>query len=226
MPRLVFGSLPPRAAGFDDRACEIGSLNLGGAAPLLGRLHYALLSDEALVSRLQSGNADALTVLFERHGARLFGIARRILRNDAEAEDAIQQTFLDVFRSIQQFNPDKATFRTWLVMFAYQRIFNHRRSLTAHQVFKTDSLDELLPELHGKAESAQGLSMAEMGILIEQVLSRLQPHQRRTIELVYYEGLTAEEVAKHTGETVRVVRHNLYRGLETLRKAFAKGAPE
>jgi RNA polymerase sigma-70 factor, ECF subfamily len=223
MPRLVFGSLPATAAGFDDRACELGSLSVAGSGSRLGRLHYPLLSDEALISRLQNGNADALTVLFERHSPRLFGIARRILRNDAEAEDAMQQTFLDVFRSIHQFNPDKATFKTWLIMFAYQRIFNHRRSLTAHQFFRTDPLDELLPELHVQPEYASGLSMAEMGILIEQVLSRLEPRQRRTIELVYYEGLTADEVATHTGETVRVVRHNLYRGLETLRKAFAKG---
>jgi RNA polymerase sigma-70 factor (ECF subfamily) len=59
-----------------------------------------------------------------------------------------------------------------------------------------------------------------MSVLVEQVLSALQPRQRRTIELVYYEGLTAEEVSKRTGESVRVVRHNLYRGLEKLRKAF------
>jgi RNA polymerase sigma-70 factor (ECF subfamily) len=45
----------------------------------------------------------------------------------------------------------------------------------------------------------------------------LKPRQRRTIELVYYEGLTAEEISTHTGETVRVVRHNLYRGLEKMR---------
>jgi RNA polymerase sigma-70 factor (ECF subfamily) len=52
------------------------------------------------------------------------------------------------------------------------------------------------------------------------VLKSLQPRQRRTIELVYYEGLTAEEISVKTGESVRVVRHNLYRGLEKLRTAF------
>jgi RNA polymerase sigma-70 factor (ECF subfamily) len=69
-------------------------------------------------------------------------------------------------------------------------------------------------------ERSFGYSLPEMSLLVEQVLSTLQPRQRRTIELVYYEGLTAEEVSKRTGETVRVVRHNLYRGLEKLRKAF------
>jgi RNA polymerase sigma-70 factor (ECF subfamily) len=55
------------------------------------------------------------------------------------------------------------------------------------------------------------------------VLVHLQPRQRRTIELIYYEGLTAEEVSIQTGETVRVVRHNLYRGLEKLRKSLSGG---
>jgi RNA polymerase sigma-70 factor, ECF subfamily len=57
-------------------------------------------------------------------------------------------------------------------------------------------------------------------VLVEQVLSHLKPRQRRTIELIYYEGLTADEVSLRTGETVRVVRHNLYRGLEKLREAL------
>jgi RNA polymerase sigma-70 factor (ECF subfamily) len=56
-------------------------------------------------------------------------------------------------------------------------------------------------------------------------LSSLQPRQRRTIKLVYYEGLTAEEISVRTGETVRVVRHNHYRGLEKLRRAVCGVSP-
>jgi RNA polymerase sigma-70 factor (ECF subfamily) len=154
----------------------------------------------------------------------LLGVARRILRNDAEAEDAVQQIFLDVFRSIQQFDPEKASFKTWLFMFGYQRIFNCRRSLTANRFFDTDPFDELLPGLQLEPKCSSGLSLTEMAVLIEQVLSRIPPRQRRTIELVYYEGLTAEEISVRTGETVRVVRHNLYRGLEKLRKAVCCGS--
>jgi len=61
-------------------------------------------------------------------------------------------------------------------------------------------------------------SPAESAIFIDQILKSLEPRQRRTIEFVYYDGLTAEEVSIRTGETVRVVRHNLYRGLERLRR--------
>ncbi len=222
--RLVFGTPDVPASEFGD-AClaELPASPSVAGPSLLGQLRHRLLSDEALAGHLRNGNADALTVLFERHSALLFAIARRILRNDAEAEDAVQQTFLDVFRSIQQFDPEKASFKTWLLMFAYQRVFNSRRSLAAARFAETDPFDELLPELSCKTQSTY--SLAEISVLVEQVLRQLQPRQRRTIELVYYEGLTAEEISARTGETVRVVRHNLYRGLERLRKTVGKGGP-
>lgn len=109
---------------------------------LLGLLRQRFSSDEDLVEQLQSGNADALTVLFHRHSALLFGIAKRILRNEAEAEDAVQQIFLDVYRAIQQFDREKGSFKTWLLMFTYHRTFNSRRSQTASRFFDTDPLDE------------------------------------------------------------------------------------
>jgi RNA polymerase sigma-70 factor (ECF subfamily) len=225
--RLVFDALPVQTAEFGD-ACvaEVPSPASTAAPSLLAHLRHKLQSDDALAKLLQDGNADALTILFERHSALLFGIARRILRNDAEAEDVVQQIFLDVFRAIRQFNPEKASFKTWLLMFAYQRAFNSRRSLIANRFLDADPIIELLPEPSTCGSCPAGYSFAETSVLIKQVLRDLQPRQRRTIELVYYEGLTAEEVSARTGETVRVVRHNLYRGLEKLRRAVTKEGPK
>lgn len=217
--RLAFGPLSAGAVGFGDSVDDGPTAIPAPEIPLLNLLKQKLLTDEVLAANLQSGDTDALTVLFERHAPRLLGVARRILRNDAEAEDAVQQTFLDAFRSIQQFDPDKGAFKTWLFMFGYQRTFNCRRSQTANRFFDTEPFDEILTRYPSQPESQLNCSMAEATVLIEQVLRSLQPRQRRTIELVYCEGLTAEEISVRTGESVRVVRHNLYRGLEKLRKA-------
>jgi len=220
--RLVFGLLPARTGDFGTVCvAEVPA----ATPPLLSQLRQKFQSDEALVEHLQRGTADALTVLFERHSPLLFAIARRSLGNRAEAEDAVQQIFLDVFRSIQQFDPKKGEFKTWLLMFGYQRILNCRRRLLSSRFFDTGSFDELLPELPACSERPIGYSPAEASVLVGQVLSHLHPRQRRTIELIYYEGLTADEVSLRTGETVRVVRHNLYRGLEKLRKALRGGEP-
>jgi RNA polymerase sigma-70 factor, ECF subfamily len=204
---------------------EAGFERVSGGPPaaessFLSVLKQRFCSDEELADQLQSGNADALAALFRRHSPLLFGIARRILRSDTEAEDAVQQIFLDVFRSIHQFDPEKGAFKTWLLMFAYHRTFNSRRSQIANRFFDTDPLEERSYELRAPDRER---STAETSILVAQVLKLLQPRQRRTIELVYYEGLTAEEVSSKTGESVRVVRHNLYRGLDRLRKAFRTG---
>jgi RNA polymerase sigma-70 factor (ECF subfamily) len=227
--RIAFGALPRHAAQFAE-ACVPGLPVAPSHAPsFVSYLRQKLLSDEQLAVQLQAGHADALTVLFERHSPRLFSIARRILRNDAEAEDTVQTIFIDAYRSIHQFNPEKGEFKTWLHLFAYQRAFNRRRHLYASRFFSTeplDVLDEFLPEVLGVGERKAAYSQGENRILIQQVMRSLEPRQQRTIELIYYQGLTAEEVAAQTGETVRVVRHNLYRGLEKLRKALFDGDPK
>jgi RNA polymerase sigma-70 factor, ECF subfamily len=185
---------------------------------LLARMRQRLCSDEELAEHLQRGDTDALTVLFKRHSPLVFAITRRILGNDAEAEDAVQQVFLDVFRAIDQFDPEKGDFKAWLLLFAYHRTFNARRSLCTTHYFDTDPFEEALPALLQRAERVQPHSKAENRILVEQALGTLMARQRRTIELVYFSGLTAQEVSAQTGESVRVVRHNLYRGLEKLRR--------
>lgn len=102
-------------------------------------------------------------------------------------------------------------------MFTYHRTFNSRRSQIANKFFETDPLEDGLRDLQ---KQGSGHSATENRVLVGQVLKSLQPRQRRTIELIYYEGLTAEEVSVRTGESVRVVRHNLYRGLDKLRKVL------
>ncbi len=220
--RLVRANLD--SLGSDSEAC-MGGLRLApppSEASFLDLIHQTFASDEKLAEQLQGGNADALNVLFKRHSPLLFAIARRILKNDAEAEDAVQQIFLDVFRSIHQFDPRKGAFKNWLLMFGYHRTFNSRRSQISNNFFKTDTLEEGIVRNVGARADTGGYSTAENNILVEQVLNTLQPRQRRTIELIYREGFTAEEVSVHTGETIRVVRHNLYRGLEKLRQAFSE----
>ncbi len=209
---LIFGTFPP---SLDEPEISI-SLTPPPPVAALAELLHSLRSDEDLADALRKGDSDALTVLFERHSRLVFGIARRILRHDTEAEDCVQQIFLDVFRSINQFDRSKAPFKTWLLLFAYNRTLNRRRSLIAARVFDTEPLDDFMPDLLActRATAAQ----LHDSLLLKKSLRNLQLRQRRTIELTYYEGLTAEEIAARTGETVRVVRHNLYRGLEKLRR--------
>jgi RNA polymerase sigma-70 factor (ECF subfamily) len=209
-----FPSLP-EASGGECAAKPVVTAATGTS--IVRRLRLRLKTDEELLADLLGDEPDALTVLFERHSALVFRIARRILRNDAEAEDAVQQVFIDIFRAAEQFEPEKGSFKSWLLMFAYHRTFNSRRQLLTHGFYDSDSFEELPQELIRGAGCSLSFAPAEAVILVEQVLKLIQPRQRRAIELTYYEGLTAEQASEATGESVRVVRHNLYRGLEKLR---------
>ncbi len=196
-------------------------------ASVLERLRLRLRTDEELIAELIEGESDALTVLFERHSPLVFRIAHRVLRNDAEAEDAVQQVFLDVFRAARQFDPQKGSFKSWLLQFAYHRSFNSRRRLRARGYYDSDSIEDVLPrELFEGANHTFPMAASEVVILVDQVLKLVQPRQRRAIELTYYEGLTAEQTSEVTGESIRVVRHNIYRGLEKLRSVLCSKSSE
>jgi RNA polymerase sigma-70 factor, ECF subfamily len=218
----IFPSVSRWTGGECAAVSTIASVN---GNSLLRYVRLRLKTDEELVADLLSKEPDALTVLFERHSQLVFRIAYRILRNRADAEDAVQQVFLDMFRAVEQFEAEKDSYKSWLLMFAYHRTFNSLRQRRARGLSNSDCLEELPQELIDGANRPLAFAPAETLILIEQALKSIQPRQRRVIELTYYEGLTAEQASQITGESVRVVRHNLYRGLERLRTFLCKPYP-
>lgn len=188
------------------------------AAAFLSPFRLRTLTDEDLMQALRMGCNDALAVLFERHSALVFRIARAILHDDGEAEETVQRVFLDIFRAVNQFNPDRGTFKTWLLQYAYHRSIDRRQHLQSSRFYSRDELDELMPaELFNGPGRLLCLPPQEVACLVEQILATLESRQRRVIELTYFEGLTAEEIATKTGDSASSVRHNLYRGLAKLR---------
>jgi RNA polymerase sigma-70 factor (ECF subfamily) len=191
------------------------------AAAFLSHSRLRILTDEDLMQALRMGCNDALAVLFERHSPLVFRIARSILHDDGEAEETVQRVFLDIFRAVNQFNPDRGTFKTWLLQYAYHRSVDRRQHLQSNRFYSREELDDLIP-----AERFNGpghllcLPPQEVVFLVEQVLATLEARQRRVLELTYFEGLTAEEIAAKTGDSASSVRHNLYRGLAKLRSVL------
>ena len=85
------------------------------AAVFLSPSRLRTLTDEDLIQALRMGCNDALALPFERHSALVFRIARATLHDDGEAEETVRKIFLDVFRAVNEFNPDRGTFKTWLL---------------------------------------------------------------------------------------------------------------
>jgi RNA polymerase sigma-70 factor, ECF subfamily len=177
-----------------------------------------LKSDDAhLVAQLSSGNNDALAVIVDRYQQLVLSVARRIVRDESEAEEVVQTVFLEVFRHPAQFDPRRGTLKMWLLQFAYSRSINRRSYLESRKFYSQVDLDVLE---FGKrsATPPSRLSSGDTSWLVRQALRALNERQQKAIDLVYFEGLTLEESAQRTGETVAAMRHHYYRGLMKLRE--------
>jgi RNA polymerase sigma-70 factor (ECF subfamily) len=178
------------------------------------------LSDEKLMQFLKCGRQDALTVLFDRYHHLVFSIALRIVRDPGEAEEVVQIVFLDIFRTAANFDPRKGILKGWLLQFAHHGALHRKRHLVANHFYHWEELEAVLES--GASVPVAGES-PEVVRLAQEMLGELKARQRAVVELTYYEGLTAEEIAERLGESVHAIRHDLYRGLAALRAVFGNG---
>ncbi len=123
----------------------------------------------------------------------MLSIARRILHDDGEAEEVMQTVLLDVFRSASKFDATRASFKVWLMQFAYHRSIRRKHQLQATHVYSAERIEDVIDELM-KAHPRRVFSLLpqETETLVHEALSTLEEKQRRILELTYYEGLTAE----------------------------------
>jgi RNA polymerase sigma-70 factor (ECF subfamily) len=174
------------------------------------------LSDAELLGRLVAGDHSSLAVLFDRYHRLVYFVALRILREEGEAEDVVQTVFLNIFESAINFAPLKGTLKVWLLQYAYHRAINKRRSLLAQGVYLWDELDST-------NERSQAPDMETAGYC-DEMLMKLRPLQRQILELTYFEGWTAQEIADFQRRPAGQVRNDLYRSLAKLR-SLAAGPP-
>jgi RNA polymerase sigma-70 factor (ECF subfamily) len=177
------------------------------------------MTDEEVMEQLRNGNPDALPILFDRFHRLVLKIALRILRDPGEAEDVMQDIFLEIFNKAGQFDPAKGKTKTWILQYAYHRSLSRRQYLTLRNFYDRHQTTELeVVESNRVDVSWRGLTFQEWRRVIEQGLATLNEKQRKTIELACFQGLLLSEIAERTKESLANVRHHYYRGLQTLRK--------
>jgi RNA polymerase sigma-70 factor (ECF subfamily) len=183
-------------------------------------------SDEKLIELFRTGSSQAVGVLFDRYKRLVLSIALKILRDHAEAEDIVQDVFLEVCKRAELFDPRRGRARIWILQYAYSRSLNRRKYLALRH-FDGHSSNNNGNHNHHEIESDQSssildrLTLEERGRMICRALGSLSTKQREVFRLTCSEGLLLKEIADRMGETPDNIRHYYYRGLKKLREELS-----
>jgi RNA polymerase sigma factor (sigma-70 family) len=177
----------------------------------------AHLSDEALVALIARSDEGALEELYSRFGRIAYGLALRVLRDPALAEDAVQEAFLTVWRSASRFLPERATASTWLLTLV------HRRSVDVVRREQPRRAEPLESAPSPTAEAAEDEAWLRLRrTRVQDALRRLPDQQREALELAYYGGFTQSELAHRLGEPLGTIKSRMFAGLARMRELHAE----
>lgn len=180
------------------------------------------MDDAALMELVQAGNREALGLVFDRYSALIRKVGTRILRDNGEAEDLVQEVFLYVHRKSHVFDPAKGQLVSWLMQIAYSRAFNRRERMKASEAADYARIEELADRALAD-DPATGIAdeLASRDTLA-QAMNELSEAQRETLHLYFYEGYSLREIASRRQENHANTRHHYYRGIEKLKEVLRR----
>ena len=178
----------------------------------------AVSTDEELLERIQKRDESSALTLFHRYDKLAFSVGFRVLQDEGEAEDLVQEIFIRLCSEANSFNSEKGSARTWIIQMIYRRAFDRRAYLHRRQFYRgTDATEHTNTLVGGKNPEEDIIDRLTVQQL-KTAFNELRDRQRETLEMFFFEGLKLAEIAERTGEDVKNVRHHYYRGLERLRQ--------
>jgi len=173
----------------------------------------AHLSDEALVALAARSEHSALAELYDRYARPAYGLALRVLHDDALAEDAVQEAFLALWRNAARFVPERGKASTWILTLVHRRAVDlvRREERRRADVFERASE----PGVGAVDEEAWLRLQRER---VQSALKQLPDQQREALELAYYGGFTQSELAERLGQPLGTIKSRMFMGLSRLRE--------
>ena len=173
------------------------------------------ISDEAVIARVRAGQPELFEIIMRRYNQRLYRVTRSIVRNDAEAEDVVQEAYVSAYTHLAQYAGD-AKFSTWLTRIAVneglRRLRKRGRADDIERMASTTPLAAESPEKH--------VSDREVGQIMETAIDRLPSGYRSVVMLRDVEDLSTAETADCLGIPVATVKTRLHRGHALLRESL------
>jgi RNA polymerase sigma-70 factor (ECF subfamily) len=174
--------------------------------------------ERRILERMAAGEGDALRELYDIHARAVYSLAVRILRSQSDAEDIVQEVFVQAWRNATRYDASRGTVAGWLLMQAKSRAIDRLRARRARPEHTDDSQR---PE---PADATAGpdvqIVRGEQAERVREALEQLPRLQRTAVELAYYEGLTHAEIAEQLEQPLGTVKTRIRQGLLKLRQAL------
>ena len=171
--------------------------------------------DYQCVLKLRSGDPGALEDLYDRYTPLLYSVAMRILRSATDAEDAVQQAWVQVWKSAGRYEPKRGPVAAWLLTVTRTRALDLYRSLSSRKRAE----GQVDPEpVNAPADPLGSATQGQLSERVRTALGSLPIQQRQVIEIAYFEGLSQTEVATRLGAPLGTVKSWTRQGLIRLRE--------
>ncbi|HYL05895.1 MAG TPA: sigma-70 family RNA polymerase sigma factor [Thermoanaerobaculia bacterium] len=183
----------------------------------------AALSDAALLRQVAERQPDALARLYDRFAPTLLALARRILDNHADAEEVLQEVFVQVWNRGERYDPARSSVSTWLVLITRSRAIDRLRSRKV--VERTHEAGaQAVPAAGGEAyaspEAVENVFIQERHERVRREMAALPAEQQQVLEMAFYQGLTQSEIAAKAGLPLGTVKTRTLLAMKKLRQAL------
>ena len=179
----------------------------------------AQTKDLEVLRAIAGGDEQALSALYDRYRLILFGLILRILHSQQEAEDVLQEVFLQVWRRASDFDETRGRPFTWLVTLARSRAIDRLRSLGSRERTVQEAARAVPESISDAAEDAV---KSEQGEIVRRALGELPEEQRKTLLLAYFEGLTQTEIAARLNTPLGTIKTRMRSGIIKLRELLGE----
>ena len=173
---------------------------------------------DSFLQRISNGDQSAVAGCIETYSGLVWSLARRFLVNEADAEEAVQEIFLELWEKAHRYDPGVAAEATFVSMIARRRLIDRRRKLSTEPI--AEPLDEVE---HSLSEDAQGVleANAEMERVVG-IIRTLKPEQQEVINMASWLGMSHGAIAEQTGIPLGTVKSHVARGLSTIRQVLGE----
>jgi len=175
--------------------------------------------DKELVRAIVERKQEAVAELYDRFSSLLMALAYRVLGNAQDAEEILQETFLQVWNQAARYDPSRSSVSTWLVLITRSRSIDRLRSRQVQQRTVTAAQQEK-PTSHTSPTGVGDVLLQERQKRLGEEMSQLPPEQRQVLELAFFGGSTQSEIAEQTGIPLGTVKTRTLLAMKKLRAAL------